>query len=102
MAEVVEKREHEEALKRIAALESELLFIKSLLMAEQWFSREQAMKVLDVSETTLWRLTKERRLQSEKDGRKIRYQVDSIRSYLTGKNFEAAVIDNRIISACRA
>lgn len=77
-------------------------FLRSLLLGRRWLSRQETLKVLDVSEATLWRLTKSNSLTHCHEGKKILYEIEGVRKYLTDKKISLPVAQDRIIHALYA
>ena len=100
--DVASAEERQEALARIAQLERELSFIKSLLIGERLLTRYQAMKALKVSESTLHRLTRSGQLSHTYMGVSPKYCVDSIRNYLQSRLIEAQDVDLRVLAASQS
>ncbi|GAB3927857.1 hypothetical protein [Larkinella terrae] len=99
MVKVVDSEEFEALVKRVEYLENELTFFKDLLTWQRYLSREQTMAALGCTSVTLWRITKLGRLEHEKQGRKIRYCIDSVRSYLQARKIDQLSADQAIFKA---
>lgn len=84
----------------VALIREENNFLRALLLAQIALTRRQALKALDVSETTLWRITKSGELKTYPEDGKTLYDIDSVRNYLTAKKITRKGADNRIIQAC--
>jgi len=84
---------------RVSALEEENCFLRSLLLGKRWLSKLETMSVLEISDTTLWRLTKNDLLLSTSVGSKTMYDIQSVRQYLTNKKFTKKAVEDRIIHA---
>lgn len=100
MAHCPDYEEFEALRQDVAQIKAENAFLRSLLLGMRWLSKPQTLKAMDVSETTLWRMTKEDRIKHYKEGSKFFYDVDAVRDYLLMKKFSKTAADNRIITAC--
>jgi len=99
MVQVVDYEEFKEAIRRIESLEEDNIFLKSLLLAERWLSRKQAMHALGCKDSKLWQLTRENQITHRYEGKSPLYDVFSIRVYLEANKIDAKEANQRIISA---
>lgn len=100
MVEVPTKQEFDALKAAVDRLVAENDFLRSIIMAQRALTRRQVLKALDISESTLWRLSKNGKLHIYTEKGKTYYGLDSIREYLTGiKKIEKQRADQRIIEA---
>ncbi|GAB3552928.1 helix-turn-helix domain-containing protein [Spirosoma fluminis] len=100
--EVPTKEEFNQLKEQLCACQRDLKLVMGLLTGQQWISREQAMTALDVSKTTLWKLTKLNQIAHRHEGRKILYEVFSVRSYLEKQKIDPTAVDQRLLRAAFA
>ncbi|GAB4007125.1 hypothetical protein GCM10028808_10400 [Spirosoma migulaei] len=99
MVEVPSNEEFQALVKRVEKVEEENAFLLSLLFAERWLSRQQAMVALNCKDNKLRELTLGNKLTYRYEGKRPYYDASSIRDYLTYQKIESKVADRRIISA---
>ena len=102
MIQVPSYEEFQQLVADVALLKEENDFLRTVVLAKQTLTRHQVKKVLDISETTLWRLTKANTLLVTQEGKNHVYDLESVRSYLMGKRLPKKVTENRIIAALHA
>lgn len=100
MIQLPDYEEFKQLVNDVAEIREENRFLRAVVLARHSLSRAQVLKALDVSETTLWRITKSGELRNYPEGSKTLYDLDSVRSYLTARKFTRNGADNRIIQAC--
>ncbi|GAB4042496.1 hypothetical protein [Spirosoma litoris] len=97
--EVPSLEEFKQVVKRIEAVEDENEFLKSLLLAERWLSRKQAMVALGCQHNKLRKLTLDNEITHRYEGKYPYYCAFSIRTYLTAQKIDAKKVDKRLLSA---
>lgn len=100
MVELVDYKEFAELKELVLQMQEENEFLRGVILGVHWLTKPQVMSILDISDTTLWRLTKENKLKNYQEGSKTFYDIDSVRGYLTAKKISQRAADNRIIVAC--
>lgn len=74
----------------VAALKKQISQLSVERNMAEWVSVEVAEKMINCSRTTIWRLVKGKKLAIEKNGRKVRIGVNSIRQHLINCRYEPA------------
>jgi hypothetical protein len=99
MIAVPTREEFESLISRVCAMEKDLSHFKAMSLKNKWLSRTQTLDILQVSESTLCRLTKQGFFIFRKERRKIQYESNSIRAYLEKHLLPEAVTERFIKSS---
>jgi hypothetical protein len=99
MIQIVEYDEFMLLKKLVEVMAEQLNFLKDLLACQRYLTRDQTLNVLGCCKATLWKMAKSGKLTTHKQGRKVRYEVNSVRAILLTKRIEGWAADKAIISA---
>jgi hypothetical protein len=99
MVQVVDYQEFKATEERLRVAEAQLTFLTGLLLSQRWLTRAQTMLALNVSESTLHRLTRSGKLTHRYEGSRPLYCMDGLRAYLSKQRIEGTAIDQRLITA---
>lgn len=84
--------------KKVADLHERIEHFSLAHLSVDWVPADIAEAILNCSRTTLWRLTRNGRVQIRKRGRSARFSLSSIRTYLLSKHQSPTIVDAKINS----
>lgn len=95
MVQVVGYEEFKAVVDQLLQAEKHIASLTELLLSQRWLNRTQAMWALNVSESTLHRMTKSCRLTHRYESAKPLYRVAGPRAYMASQRIE----DQRLMMA---